>query len=497
MSKSIVHGSLIIFSGLILGKILAMANGIILARYLNAEKYGLFLLGLSIFGFLQIPAKHGAPSILPKFIAGYRVNNQFDTICDIISLTIGQCFFVAILLSLVTFFSAPYISEHIFNDPGLKNILKTLSFILPMAAITPVILSIFRGYKITRAKVIYENILQYLLRIPLFLIFFYAGFELSAAYFSFAITTVLLSVFISVDMIKTLKIDFKISLYDHEISPTLFKQSWPLMMQSLVWIIYTRIDRLFIGYYLESREVGVYGAAGAIAGLLTLIPQSFSFLALPMFSKFMANESLLVLRVVYKKITALMFALSFPIFICLVFLSKDILIMLYGNEYSSGATALLIISGGILSRCLIGPATEALIGAGKTKAPLISLSLGCTSNILLNVLLIPSYGINGAAIATCISMYVARLTIAWFNHKYLKIIPISGSQFVFTSIFLLLVPVFIILKKMQLPLVHPSIIVPLTGILYLATNYMILLCILRLTSFGKRLTYELTNRGSA
>lgn len=485
MSKNFIHGSLLVFVGLISGKILAMANSIILARYLNADEFGLLLLALSILEFFRIPSNLGVPSILPKFVSEYKEKKQFDKISDIFSVSLVRCFIIALFFAIIIYVFSPHISKQIFHKPELSIILRTLSFILPVSVIIPVMLAMYRGYKITRAKVIFGSLLPYLFRIPIFLILFYAGVKLSAAYYAYIIATALIFIVIRIDIIKTLKVDFRLLLYDPELSPTLFKLSWPLMLQSFVWIIYTRIDRLFIGYYLQSREVAVYSAATSIAGLLSMIPQSFSFLSLPLFSKFVADESLIDLRVVYKKITALMFAISLPIFICLAFLSKDILNLLYGTGYTSGATALLIVSGGILSRCLIGPASDSLIGAGKTKAPLISLTAGCVSNILLNVILIPKYGINGAAIATCISMFISRFTIAWFNYKYLRIVPISGSHFAWTIFTCgLLMPVFFLLKNASSG--HLFVDISVSGIVYLLVNYLLLLCIMRFTNFGKK-----------
>ena len=55
-------------------------------------------------------------------------------------------------------------------------------------------------------------------------------------------------------------------------------------------------------------EVGVYGAAWSIAGMLLFIPQAFSFLALPMFSKLFSKQSITELREIFKKITGQLWA---------------------------------------------------------------------------------------------------------------------------------------------------------------------------------------------
>ncbi len=483
MFKKFIGGSLLIFSGQLSGKILAMLNSIILARYLHAHDYGLFLLGISIFQFFRIPSSLGIPSILPKSIAEYQGKKLFHKIESIFAVSLCNCISLAVFFAIVLFTLAPYISNNIFHSSRLQEILRTLSYLLPVAVIIPIILSVYRGYKITRTKIIFENILPHFLRIICFLLLFSLGLKLSAAYFAFIISSIFILIFIKIDMAKTLNITLKTERYEYKLSTALLKLSWPLIIQDFVWIIYINIDRFSIGYYLDSQELGIYGAASAIAGLLLMIPQSFSFLSLPVFTKYIANNAMREFKTSYNSIATTMFVLSLPIFICLIFLSKDVLILLFGIEYSSGATALLIIAIGILSKCIIGPAPEALIGAGKTKAPLISLTIGCGINIIFNIILIPKFGINGAAFATCIGMLVSRTIIACLNYKYLQVLPINKYHLIWTLICTFIVSIFLLLK--MVPMGPPSINNYLKGITYLLANYSILLVILKFSNFGK------------
>lgn len=484
MFKKFIVGSIAIFSGQISGKLLAMLNSIILARYLHASDYGLFLLGISIFQMFRIPSSLGIPSILPKSIAENKDGKLLSKIESLFSVSLCNCISLAIFFSIVLFATAPYISNTIFHFSRLEKILRTLCFLLPVAVTTPIILSVYRGYNITRSKIIFEYTLPYILRITFFLSLFYLGFKISAAYYAFILSGILVLIVIKIDIAKTLNISFKPQLYDRRLSRALLKLSWPLIIQDFVWIIHISIDRFSIGYFLTSGELGIYSAASAIAGLLSIIPQSFSFLSLPVFSKLISNNSRREFQTTYNTITTMMFVLSLPIFICLTFLAKDILILLFGTEYSSGATALIIIAVGVLSRCITGPAPDALIGAGKTKAPLISLSIGCVVNLIFNVILIPKFGINGAALATCMGMLTSRLIIASLNYKYLKVIPINKYNFIWVFICVFTVIIFSLLK--MTPVGPPSLFNYLKGITYLSVNYSILILILRFTIFGKK-----------
>ncbi|MCK4820743.1 polysaccharide biosynthesis C-terminal domain-containing protein, partial [bacterium] len=251
-----------------------------------------------------------------------------------------------------------------------------------------------------------------------------------------------------------------------------------------LWIIYSQIDRLSIGYFLSPVEVGVYGAAWSIVALLLFIPQAFSFLALPIFSKLFSKQSITELREIFKKIAKTMFEISLPILLCVIIMSKDILTILYGKDYAVGATALSILGLGVFSESILGPAADCLVGAGKTRAPLIATSVGCLVNIILNILLIPIYGIIGAALATCTGMLLSRFVMGYFNYLHLRIFPFDYKYIYWITICICLTPIIVFLNKN----VHLKFLFLKTFILisiYLTISYSLLYLLLFARRGGK------------
>ena len=474
-------GSLIIIAGIVLSKILAMTNNIILARWLEPYYFGLFFLGISILEILSVPANFGIPGVLPKLIAQYKSQNNKALIEKTVSVSLGICFIISLFFSIILFFGADLIAENIFNSKELAPLLSVFAWLIPFYVNTFVLISVLRGYQSPRLKVIYQDILPQSLKILFFLLLFYAGFGFKAAYFAFAISTLvifsLIFIKLKTNFIKNLKIRFKAP----GLSLSLIKLAWPLSLQSFIWVIYSQIDRLSIGYYLSPREVGIYCAAFSLATLLSIIPQGFSFLSLPEFSKLMAENSFSKFKIFFRQIAELIFTISLPLFICLTIFSKDMLKLLYGQEFINGFMAIIILSFGLLINTLWGPASDALVGAGHTRALLVSTLCGCIANIILNILFIPLFGINGAALATSISMVISFSVTGIFNYHYFKIFPLN-INYLSWAIFCLLLG--IILAKIHLKFIF--IYYPLFDIILKSAGYLMILLLIHYFFFYKR-----------
>lgn len=474
-------GSLIIIAGIVLNKILAMTNNIILARFLEPYYFGLFFLGISILEIISVPANFGIPGVLPKLVAQYKSQKNKGLIEKTVSVSLGICFIISLFFSIILFFYADMIAEDIFNSKELAPLLSVFAWLVPFYVNTFVLVSVLRGYQTSRLKVIYQDILPPGLKILFFILFFYAGFGFSAAYFAFAISTLVIFsltfIKLKTNFIKNLKIRFK----PQGLSLPLIKLAWPLSLQSLIWVIYSQIDRLSIGYYLSPREVGIYCAAFSLATLLSIIPQGFSFLSLPEFSKLLAENSFSKFKIFFRQIAELIFTISLPLFICLVIFAKDLLKLLYGPEFSNGFMAIIILSSGLLANTIWGPASDALVGAGHTKSLLLSTLCGCIANIIFNILFIPLFGIKGAALATSVSMIISCSVTGIFNYHYFKLFPLNINYLswaVLCSLF------GIILAKIQLKFIFFNY--PLFDIILKSAGYLMLLLFIRYFFFYKR-----------
>lgn len=193
--------------------------------------------------------------------------------------------------------------------------------------------------------------------------------------------------------------------------------SWPLAAAALLMTIYFRIDITMLAFMTSNATVGQYSAAYNFVLVMNIIPA----LILPsIFSIISANDgvnnkkvtdtyqfSLVALTIISISLGAIMFTFA-----------NQILLLVYGTEFSQGVTTLriLIVGGAILiiDRVCI----DLLNATGQFKRTLLIIGVSAVINIALNMYLIPLYADIGAALATAITEAVLLATLLVITRNY-------------------------------------------------------------------------------
>lgn len=186
----------------------------------------------------------------------------------------------------------------------------------------------------------------------------------------------------------------------------LLLQSWPLILSGFVIMIYMRIDQVMLGQMRDSSEVGIYSAAVKVSELWYFIPGSIVQSVFPSIVKSKElGEAVYEERL--QKLFDIMALLSYTVAIPLTFLSGQIVTFLYGQNYAAAAPSLAVLIWAGLFVSLGVARTPWLITEGLMKFSAATTAVGAAVNMVLNFLLIPSYGGLGAGIATVIAQMVA------------------------------------------------------------------------------------------
>lgn len=196
----------------------------------------------------------------------------------------------------------------------------------------------------------------------------------------------------------------------------LLKESWPLIISGLVVMIYMKIDQIMIKEMMDAKSVGIYSAAVRLSEAWYFVPVLISQSLFPaIINAKKSSEGLYKLRL--QHLLNLMMGLSIMVAIFLSFFSNDIVRLLYGSEfYGAGAVlsvqvwAGIVVSSGLVS-------SKWFILEGLQKYSMYRTTAGAALNIILNLALIPRYGIIGSAIATLLSQLVASVLLNAFFSK--------------------------------------------------------------------------------
>jgi len=146
--------------------------------------------------------------------------------------------------------------------------------------------------------------------------------------------------------------------------------------------------------------------------------------------------------VIYQLSTKWIYILTFPVFLTLLLIPERVIGLIFGSSYLEGSLALSILSVGFFARVAAGRNRGALTALGCTNCVLVSNVAGIVANVVLNLLLIPRYGVVGAAVASALSFGVLNVIASTLLQMRYDINPITSHNLrTFVGLPIFLIPV--------------------------------------------------------
>jgi O-antigen/teichoic acid export membrane protein len=193
-----------------------------------------------------------------------------------------------------------------------------------------------------------------------------------------------------------------------------------------------KIDQVMIKNFMEIKEVGYYAAAVKLCEAWYFVPMAVSTSVFPaIVNAKQTSEKLYLNRL--QKLYDFLAAIAIIIAIPVTFLSGFIIDILFGPKFQPAASVLTIYIWAGVATFLGVASSQYLIAENLTKLSFYRTLIGMIINVILNLYLIPVYGINGAAIATLISYSLATLSIG-FTKKTSNQISMMFKSILFINI---------------------------------------------------------------
>ncbi|ACJ17192.1 Polysaccharide biosynthesis related protein [Thermococcus onnurineus NA1] len=422
--QRIARGTGIVFIGTVISMFFGFLNRAIIARYFSTSEYGTFNLALTVLSVVLVIVTLGFQNSLPREIAFYKKRKP-SRIKELISTAMIIVTLNSVVWMTILILGAEGISR-IFNEDGLNLALKIMAFTLPFSALTTTVISVSHGFGRVREKVYFQNIAPPVAFLILILVGILMKFPFTYVFFAYVLsqTVTFLALSIDVRKVKLFEFRFLISL---KIAKDLINFSIPLMLTGILGFIMNWTDTLMLGYYISSEVVGIYSAATPLARLITIVLASTSTIYTPIVTTLYAEEKTEAMRRVYQILTKWTFLITLPLFSAMLLFPETIISSLFGNRYVPAALALQILSLGFMFHTFLGLNGLSLIVIGDTNANLISNIFAAVFNIVLNIILIPVYGLDGAALATTISYFIVNILKSYWLYKKTGIHPFSRN----------------------------------------------------------------------
>lgn len=208
----------------------------------------------------------------------------------------------------------------------------------------------------------------------------------------------------------------------------LLRDSWPLMLSGVVVMVYIKIDQVMLGEMLGNHEVGIYSAAVRLSEVWYFIPMAITASVFPaIVNAKKSSEAEYYNRL--RKLYLLMVWLSLAVAVPVTLLAGEIVQLVFGEEYRDAAAALsincwagLFIFSGLVSN-------HWYLLENLSHYTLYRHVVGALANIGLNLVLIPKYGVNGAASATLITQFVTSYLFDLLNKPTRILFRIKSRYF--------------------------------------------------------------------
>ena len=371
---------------------------VLLGRYLGAGDLGLYRMASTIYGIAMLVAAIGIPAAMIKYVAEFKDDRtKFN---QIVSSGIITSLFLGIGFVALFYFSSGLFAE-IFNMPGLSGLLKILSPVFPFALVGGALLGLLNGLREMK-KYAAATIIQSFLMVVITVALIYYGFGVAGA----VIGVVLASVGYCLFLIWTTRKYFGITFSNYsQTTKKLLKFGAQIFGANAINMINYQADTLLIGYFLTATDVGHYAVAVGLSRFFWIVPQAVQTITYPATSEYWAKNNHSALQTMIDKSMKYTACILLPIGLAVGFFAKEIIMMIFGEGFVYSVLPLhILLTGTVIFGIGCKAIGGSLSGVNRPDLSLKTTSAGAIINIILNVSLIPYFGIIGAAIATAVSL---------------------------------------------------------------------------------------------
>ena len=183
---------------------------------------------------------------------------------------------------------------------------------------------------------------------------------------------------------------------------------WPLFAASLSEIVIQNADVIVLSHTVAPADVAVYFAAGKTMSLILFVHYAVGSAMAQRFATYKANGDLTGLSLCIREAVTWTFWPSLATAVAILALGRPLL-ALFGPQFEAGYPVMAILVAGLLTRAAMGPAEILLNMMGEQRAAAFVVTTAAVLSVGLNVILVPLYGLTGAATATATALAFAAL----------------------------------------------------------------------------------------
>ncbi len=389
--------------------------GILVARYLGPEQYGLMSYVISFVSIFSILATFGLDHIEVRELAGDKLPKEA---------VLGTAFRLRLIFALLTMGIVLLTVQAFEVDASVRLLILVYSFSIILNSfyvIRNYFTAIVRNKFVVKAEITrivfgaIIKILLMLLRAPLlwFVVAVTFDFLLLATGYVYAYRS-------QVGSLREWR-------FDRSIAHFLIRQSFPLLLSGAAVIVYQRIDQIMLRNMLNNASAGYFSTADKFANLVMFIPLILTQTISPLLVKTRADNPELY-RKRRQQFVGTVLWVTIGLSIVISIFSHALIAMTFGKQFLSAVPVLKVLSFRAVGMALSAASGQLIIIEDIQKWAYIRNVIGCCVCVIINLLAIPRYGIVGAAWASVITVLASGFFANFVIPKYRAIAWIQLSS---------------------------------------------------------------------
>ncbi|MFQ5889931.1 MAG: flippase [Gemmatimonadota bacterium] len=415
--REIVRGASISFVVRVAGAAVALSFNIALARILGTDGTGLYFLALTVVTVAVAVGRLGLDNVLLRLTAASASQKEWSRLAGVYRTGIGTALVSSMTVAAVVFVAAPWISEVLFSKPALTRPLRWMSL-----AILPVVLTFLYSELLKGLKRILNSQLVRGIAIPglslVFLLLFGRRSGLLGAVWAYIAATCMAAL-VGLWLWRSATPQLREGRQDCR-PGELLDSSLPLLWVALLSLVMGQTSTVLLGIWRTSSEVGIYSVATRTAILTSFIMVAVNSIAAPKFAELHNRGDTRALASTAQQSARMMLLLASPPFLLFVTFPSRVM-SIFGSDFGSGGIVLAILAFGQFVNVATGSVGNLLMMSAHERATRNLIIAAATLNVALNVLLIPPFGLHGAAVATSISLVAHNIALTVFVRRLLGI----------------------------------------------------------------------------
>jgi len=382
----------------------AIVGGLLLvalARLLQPQGYGAFVLALTVFGSFQFIARLGIAGSAGRYVAEFKEKSG-EQLPHIVRFSFVLNLGAIAVTSIAVIVSYQHIVE-LLGEPEIGPFLIVGTILLVFGTIQTYLIKVLQGLESIQFVAILK-VIEPVGRLVFALGLVLMGFGAMGAYVGYIISSVLTTAVGAGYLVYRLR-EFREpeSSMESGLRRRIAEYSVPLTATNSANLLEKRIDTLLVGFFLSSVEVGFYVVSDRVVRLIETPMSALGFTLSPMFGSEKAAGNIGQISRLYETALVHSLLLYIPAAAGIVLVAEPLIHLVFGLEYSGAIVVLQVLGLFVIFKAITKLTDNGLNYLGRARDRAIVKGITSVLNVGLNIALIPIFGVVGAAIATVIS----------------------------------------------------------------------------------------------